>query len=285
LKFPFLINAYYRLRKLLYLRFELRDILDSYIFHSRKPQMTPYGFKLIGSHSIHHLAMQHGNFEKEESTLFATLFHQTDIFVDVGANIGFYACLARSVGKHVIAVEPLPKNLDYLFENLTANEWKDVEVFPLGLSDHSGFGTLYGPSSTGASLIDGWAHASKIFHRTISLSTLDILLGNRFVGKKLFIKIDVEGFEYSVLLGSLDILQMKPKPTWVVEICLSEYHPEGRNPYYEDTFNLFWRNGYQSFTADSNNNLILPGDVERWVQSGRCDSGTINYKFAPSEST
>lgn len=281
MKYSFLSEAYRRICNFFNFKYELKDIYDSYLSRSMKFQMTPYGFKLVGSRSIHHLAMQEGVFEPEETLLFKELFFQADLFVDIGSNIGFYACLAKSVGKHVIAVEPLPRNQEYLVANLLANDWDDVEVFPLGLSDRPGLATLYGASSTGASLVGGWAHASQLFRRTIPLSTLDILLGDRFVGKKIFIKIDVEGFEYPVLLGALGVLQRQPKPTWVVEVCLNEYHPEGVNPQFQDVFNLFWRCGYEARTADRNNKLIQPIDVQRWLQSGLCDSGTINYKFSP----
>ena len=259
----------------------LRDVSSAYLSKSTKMQMTPLGFKLIGSNSIHHLAMQDGTFEPDETFLFKGLFQDADVFVDVGANIGFYTCLAQSAGKHVIAVEPLPKNLEYLYANILGNGWKDIEVFPVGLSEGSGLATLYGGSSTGASLIGSWAGASQLFHRIISVSTLDILLGVRFTGKQLLIKIDVEGAEFSVLLGAINVMCLQPKPTWIVEICLSEYHPNGMNPNFQDTFNLFWQYGYEARTANQSNQLIQRTDVDQWVKDGYCDSGTTNYKFVP----
>ena len=265
------------------IKYEINDVYASYLSRSLKPVITPYGFMLVGSRSIHHIAMQKGTFEPAEVSLFKAEFEQSDVFVDVGANIGFYSCMARALNKHVIAIEPLPKNLNYLLENISTNHWNDVEIFPLGLSEKSGFATLYGASSTGASLIGSWAGASQRFNRRIAMSTLDILLGNRFANKKLFIKIDVEGVEYSVLQGSLLTLGRHPKPTWVIEICLNEYHPDGINPDYENIFNLFWNHGYLIHTADFRNLLITPSDVKRWVENGVCDSGTINYKFSSNQ--
>jgi len=259
----------------------LRDVRSALLSRSVKMKMTPYGFNLVGSNSIHHIAMQEGTFEPEEVGLFQELFKSADVFVDVGANIGFYACLARKAGVYTIAVEPLQKNLEYLYANLLENNWDKVEVFPVGLAEHPGVATLFGGSSTGASLISSWAGASEIFRKHISLSTLDIILGGRFSGKKIFIKVDVEGAEYPALLGAVSVMNMKPRPTWVVEICLNEYHPEGMNPDFQNIFNLFWQYGYVAFTADSDNKPIQPMDIERWVECGRCDSGTINYKFMP----
>lgn len=259
----------------------LRDVRSAYLSRSTNLQKTPYGFELIGTNSIHHLAMQEGTFEPEETILFKEIFQRADVFVDVGANIGFYSCLARSCALHVIAIEPMAKNLDYLYANFLANGWNDIEIFPVGLSGAHGLATLYGGSSTGASLIRRWAGASQKFTRTIPLSTLDILMGDRFAGKRVFVKVDVEGAEYPALLGATGVMNMQPKPTWVVEICLNEYHPDGINPHFQDTFDLFWQRGYEARTADRRNKLIQRVDVDNWLKCGRCASGTINYMFVP----
>jgi FkbM family methyltransferase len=262
-----------------YAKFEIKDIRDSFLSRPTKPKVTPYGFKLSGSSSVHHLAMQEGTFEPEETQIFKEFLVGSDVFVDVGANIGFYSCMARYAGKHVVAVEPLAKNLEFIYKNTAVNGWDDIEVFPVGLNDRPGLATLYGASSTGASLIGSWAGASRVFQRTISVSTLDILLGVRFTGKNIFIKVDVEGMEYPVLCGATTVMQLRPKPSWIIEICLNEYHPDGINRHYQETFEMFWRHGYEARTADHNRKLIQRDEVQRWVQQGHCDSGTINYLF------
>jgi FkbM family methyltransferase len=257
----------------------MSDIRSAFFSKATKLKETPYGFKLKGSNSIHHVRMQDGKFEIEEVEIFQKIYKKSDVFVDVGANIGFYSCLAKHLNLHVIAIEPLQKNLRYHFENLKENNWDDVEVFPVGLAKCPSIGTLYGGSSTGASLIESWAGASKIFRKKIALSTLDILIGNRFYGKNIFIKIDVEGAEYQVLLGALHTMASHPKPTWVLEICYNEYHPESVNPDYQKIFNLFWENGYECHTANSENKLITQEDVKEWTKNRVCKSGSINYIF------
>jgi FkbM family methyltransferase len=277
-KFSWVVNLY-RFKTLAI--WWLYDIRSALLSRSTKLKMTPYGFKLKGTNSIHHIGMQEGMFEINEVNLFQNIFKRSDVFVDIGANIGFYSCLGRMAGLYIVAVEPLQKNLKYLYDNIQANKLDGVEIFPVALAEHPGVATLFGGSSTGASLIGSWAGASKMFRKSIALSTLDILLGNRFEGKKIFIKVDVEGSEYQVLLGAESTMTMQPMPTWVLEICLGEYHPDGVNPHFQDIFDLFWRNGYEARTADQNDKLIKKEDVKRWVKCGRCDSGTINFKFEP----
>lgn len=283
-RYPRLAGFYRALHgRLIHLLLEIRDVRDTFLSRPRKAELTPYGFRLTGGSSTHHRKMQRGTFEPEETAVIRQYLNQAQIFVDVGANIGFYTCLARSANRHVIAIEPLVQNLNHLYVNLSTNNWNDIEVYPVGLSDRPGLLTLYGASTTGASLVDGWAGASRWFRRIIPVTTLDILLNERFRGEKLLIKIDVEGAEYSVLQGGVKTLEMSPRPTWMVEVCLSEYYPMGVNPNYAATFELFWQCGYEVRTANQKGQLIKPTDVDRWMHQGYCDSEVINYIFAPLE--
>lgn len=249
-------------------------IRDAWIMQRQKPQLTPYGFKLMG-----HSGMQVGTFEAEEIALIKHYLGSVDVCVDVGANIGLYTCLARSQGKHTIAIEPLQQNLSYLYANLRENGWNDVEVYPLGMSRKPGIAKLFG-AGTGASLLKGWAGASPWFENTISLSTIDILLSVRFNGQRLLIKMDVEGVEYEALLGAQRTLAMSPRPIWLVEICLNEHHPAGLNPNYTKTFELFWQHGYEAYTAGQDQKLVSPSDVQYAISSpGSWSVEGINFLF------
>ena len=204
--------------------------------------------------------------------------------MDIGANLGYYTCLALQSGKPVIAFEPQQQNLQCLFQNLIANGWEGkAEVFPLALSEHSGLLTLYGASGPSASLIKNWAGYSSRFNKVVPVSTLDKVLVGRFNGKQLFIKMDVEGAEFSVLKGALATLRLSLKPIWLLEICLEEFHPDGRNPDFYEIFKLFWEHGYKAFTATKNPILVNQFEVENWLKKGHADSGTFNYVFAESE--
>lgn len=60
---------------------------------------------------------------------------------DVGANVGVYTLLAASlVGPTgtVHAFEPRPKALGYLYENISLNKLRNVQVYELALSDRAG---------------------------------------------------------------------------------------------------------------------------------------------------
>lgn len=103
------------------------------LFDRNSPSVkTPWDFTLAG-----HPTMAAGMFEPEETLLVRKLLQDVDVFVNVGANVGYYCCHALSLGKPVIAVEPISRNLHYLMRNITENGWaQQTEIFPVALGSH-----------------------------------------------------------------------------------------------------------------------------------------------------
>jgi len=247
--------------------------------------VTPLGFKLTsGLHPAYQM-MRSGKFEVEETAIIARLLPHVDVFVDIGANLGYYSCLALQHEKPVVAFEPQQQNLECLFQNLIANGWQDkAEVYPVALSERPGLLSLYGASGPSASLIQDWAGYSSRYKKTVPVATLDNILAGRFSGQRLFVKIDVEGAEYSVLKGAVATIDRDIKPVWLLEICLEEFHPAGSNPDFRRIFQLFWNHGYKAFTAEADPRLVNPDDVESWLKDGHANTTTFNYVFAEGES-
>lgn len=250
-----------------------RSIRDAWIFQQHLPQASPHGFRFMGNRN-----MRDGTFEPEETAIIKQELKKSDVFVDVGANIGYYTCLSRSLGIYTVAIEPLPENLCYLYANLQENDWLDVEVWPLGVGNKPNLTTLYG-GGTGASLVKEWAGNSQLYGRAIPISTLDIILGDRFVGKRLLIKVDVEGAEFAGLQGAAKTLARTPFPIWVMEICLTEHFPTGINPHFEEIFWIFWENGYTARSVGGDRAVITPEMINRWVRNRERDFGSVNYIF------
>lgn len=261
-----------------YTKYNLRDVYDAYLSPSRPPVRTPFGFSLGGSQSQHHVAMQGGTFDHHEVVLLQRLLADADALIDVGANIGYFACLARQMGKRAVAIEPLPANLKHLYANLRINGWSDTEVFPMAASDTAGQLTLFGASSTGASLISRWAGAPILFHRTVAVSMLDRMVGS--APGRLVIKIDVEGNEYRTLLGARSLLDRVPRPKWFIEISLNEFLPSGSNADFAPTFELFFERGYKIERLEDGELVrVTRDDVQRWVRDNKTGVNFFNYLF------
>ncbi len=240
---------------------------------SQPALQTPYGFRLAGPS---HLA--EGSFEKIEIELFIRCLNKCKDCVDVGANVGLYSCIAASLGRRVIAIEPLPLNKQFLLRNLFDNGFLETEVHLEAVSDAIGLTHLYG-GGTAASLVRGWAGEHNSRGSIVPSTTLDTILGERFPGIPLMIKIDVEGHEYAALKGAEAVMKRVPSPVWLVEISLLEHWPEGMNPNFLRTFEMFWSHDYLAFTADSEERAVLPSDVNRWLAEGRRGFGSHNYLF------
>lgn len=257
-----------------------KDWWGTKVWTKTKEVVTPLGFKLTSGFHPAYKQMRTGKFEVEETSAILKLLPKSDIFIDVGANLGYYTCLALQHGKPVLAFEPQQQNTQCLYRNLIANQWQDrVEVYPVALGEKPGLLTLYGASGPSASLIKNWAGYSSRFNQIVSVLRLDDILGERFQKERLFIKIDVEGAESLVLAGAHRTIMREPKPIWLLEVCLHEFHPEGTNPDYKTIFELFWKNGYRAYTAMQSPRLVTADDVNIWVTQGFSESRTFNYIF------
>jgi FkbM family methyltransferase len=249
-------------------------------FNKIEPRTTPLGFKLAGNE-----AMQRGVFEPEETQLVSKLLEKADTFVNVGANVGYYCCLALQKNKPVIAFEPEHENVKLLLKNVAANGWQDnVEIYPIGLSNQAGIANIYG-KGTGASLLKGWANMSADIVASIPLSTLDFVVGERLKHRKALVLVDIEGAELNALRGALGLLRQSNRPIWMVEICIHQHQPAGVpvNPNLLSTFSLFWENGYNAYTASTSPRLVAKNELSSIAGGGVDTIGTHNFIFAAKE--
>jgi FkbM family methyltransferase len=224
--------------------------------------------------------MASGMFEPFETRVIRELLPQIDIFINVGANIGYYCCHALSLGKPTIAVEPITSNLQYLLNNVKSNGWdKQIQVFPVALGESHNVLDIWGVG-TAASLIKGWGSNPKQYPTRVPVLTLDKILGEDIIGKKALILIDVEGAEYLVLKGAIETLQNTPKPIWIIEITTTEHQPTEvvTNPHFKKTFELFFNLGYRAFTVEENPREIFKRDVNEII-ANKISPGVHNFVF------
>lgn len=235
---------------------------------------TKYGFRIAGDSRI-----AQDNWEVDEIEEFLKLINTHDVVLDLGANIGFYSCLAASCGKYVVAVEPSARNLKFLYRNLQENHFNNVEVFPVALARQCGLQKIYGFGDM-ASLIPGWAHARKAEPTLVPAINLDAIAAGRFQNKKLLVKMDVEGYELDVLRGATEILDSRVKPTWILEIGFgNEFFPGGINHNFAATFDMFWKRGYQCRMVHSPLILVTREDIDKWVNNGFVSPQNASFLF------
>jgi FkbM family methyltransferase len=252
-----------------------RLVVEEYWWRRQQFKKTPFGFLLKGPESL-----QTGVFEPDEVEMLKKYLPQVDIFLDIGANIGYYTCISRNMSLQVVAIEPLAENLRVLYQNLNINNWNDVEVWPIALGSAPGIVKLYG-KGTAASLIKYREHDEEKWEQLVAVNSLDNILNSRFTSKKIFVKMDVEGMELGVLSGAQQTLQRQPKPLWLVENPILLPKKE-KNPNFLKIFEIFWQNGYETYTVEKEKRKVIENDVQRWFKSGHLDSvKSANWLFLP----
>jgi FkbM family methyltransferase len=133
--------------------------------------------------------------------------------LDIGAFHGLTALFFASRGAAVHAFEPMPSNRARLQENLALNPALDILVYPLAIGAESG--TLHlvmdprmpGGATASAEIQRQVGSAPDALHEDVPVTTLDVLLAAGTIPVPDFIKIDVEGFESSVLAGARALLE------------------------------------------------------------------------------
>ncbi len=198
--------------------------------------------------------------EAQLSRLLPRLAPAGSVFVDVGANFGYFTCLVAGAmkatpGSRVIAVEPNPDMLRLLDINIRIN-WSmaPVQVVAAALADERGTRKLTVPrhAAGNASLAIAHDESAGVLPEaaaaTVDVDVLrldDILRDEARVD---LIKVDVEGFETAVFRGGSETLQ-RPGLKLVFEWAQTQTRAAGYEPAL--ILEMLHQYGYRLFDAES----------------------------------
>jgi FkbM family methyltransferase len=247
--------------------------------HLKRPaETTPFGFDFFGPRS-----MQTGVFEPSETILLRKFLSQADLFVNVGANIGYYVCMARQLGVRTVAIEPVPINLETLNRNIKINNWDaDIVVHPVACGATAATAVIFG-EGTSASFVSGWARNPNALKHTVPVERLDDLLAKEKVTSKSVFLVDVEGFELEVLRGAEKVLASPCRPVWILESGLTDHRPGGKmNVAFLDVLQIVLRNDYRVFSALDTSFEVTLDFVEKNIEQGVDELGTHNFLLVPN---
>jgi FkbM family methyltransferase len=127
---------------------------------------------------------------------------------DVGANIGLTALTIATAtpGGHVFAFEPLPRNVEFLRENVAANGIHNVTVVQAAVGIRDGDMVCMNMPVCGAHATIVRSPASKNSESVaVPLISLDGWATKSRVKRVDFVKLDVEGYEADVLYGGASL--------------------------------------------------------------------------------
>jgi len=143
-----------------------------------------------------------------------------DIFIDIGANIGYFAIqAAKRVGPRglVVAVEPSNREYMRLLQNICDNDVCNIITVHAALGKSNGSARLaVHPHHTGLNKVEADVNIGGLPVALFRGSqVLTSLLAGRYPR---IVKIDVEGGELDVLDGMRDLLALQRPESVVVEI-------------------------------------------------------------------
>ena len=132
--------------------------------------------------------------------------HPDDLIIDVGANIGLSVFLfskqIRNGKGRIVALEPSKEPRQFLKANCALNELSCVSILPMGAGEKEAAAELFSHACDGnrsSSILEEFVVEGASSSEEIQLTTLDVVIARE--GVPSLIKIDVEGFECSVLSG------------------------------------------------------------------------------------
>ena len=190
-----------------------------------------------------------GLMEYKDMAFVLHYLNNSDIFYDIGANVGVYTVLSSKVKQaKTVSIEPLPNTYEKLMDNIKLNRI-DEKVIPLniGLSDKKSILYFTSDKDTMNQV------ATQEDKNTIQVD-VDILdnVANIY-GYPNFIKMDVEGYETMVLKGAEKVLQSKNLDGIIIELNGSG-SKFGFND--EDIHNSLINNGFSPYDYDPVNRRI-----------------------------
>lgn len=222
------------------------------------PKLRCYPHSAIGSSVLYC-----GFNEYQDMHFAADILASTDIFVDVGANIGIYSLLGASIpGVEVIALEPSTRSRNRLIENVALNDFDErIQVVAAAA----------GASSGSARLTEGFDAMNRIVDdsessaptEAVEVVTLDNIVPAADRNRVTLVKIDVEGHESEVIDGALELLSTG-HPHLIVEalepggirerVEVLGYRPYRYEPAKRDLREAGW-------DETAGNNLLLISDL------------------------
>lgn len=202
--------------------FKNRNLLTS-TDHAKNDLIDLGEFKIYASRqdwAVGKAICEGNSYEPHISRALRELLSPGMVFVDIGANIGYFSLMAASLigsqGK-VFAFEPNQQNCNCLFLSAKVNGFENIDLYPFAVAEKK-TGFVYDNMGSNGAISDITDDLNVINSRVIVRSiVLDETLHD--VEQIDVLKIDIEGAEFRALQGATQLLRQH-RPT-----VLSEFSP------------------------------------------------------------
>jgi FkbM family methyltransferase len=199
-----------------------------------------------------------GIWEPQETQFLLDTLRPGDVFVDVGANIGYFSLLAsRLVGSSgaVLAFEPEFANYTLLEANCRRNGCDNIRCFRAALGEENASGTIY------LNELNRGDHSLYPAEQDRSGQEISIVNGSRLIAathpRVNCIKIDTQGAECDVLRGLQDLIAASASDLIMI-IEFSPMHLRNAGTNGRTLLALLSGHDWQMYLMDADANGLLP---------------------------
>jgi FkbM family methyltransferase len=191
------------------------------------------------------------------------------LFVDVGANIGYFTLAMASLGHHVFAFEPMSRNTHKLIKSTLRNHFeRRVTILQNAVSDTSGKMVFLKETDVtnqgNGQIVQQLAHIAGTYGveyvHTLSLSDVLLFIPGHCIQTHI-LKIDVEGHEAAVIKGAESWLSSCMVKHVIMEF--SESTRANKDFPANDMFRFMHKAGYTAHDVAVNPHRLL--DMDRLV--------------------
>jgi len=249
-----LLRTFHILRRLFF--FDTRSKLTA--FPSRKVVVdTVFGAKLeckVPSDQISTYLYLFGIWEPHITEWIKSRLSPGDVFVDVGANLGYYSLLAaQQVGPRgsVVAVEASPSIFKLLERNVQLNDASNIRCVQRAVLEKPGTVKIYrGPEYNMGLTTTLTTMSNCSFEAEVQAGPLGDMLHPDEISRVRLIKVDVEGAEWSVVRGLEPLLpKLRPDAEIVIEIAPLKGAAHGETP--ETILSMFRSHGFHFYALEN----------------------------------
>jgi FkbM family methyltransferase len=198
-------------------------------------------------------------YEASTNAILSKYIKEGDIVIEAGSNLGSETLLiSKLIGKgHIYGFEPNPYTFERLKINVSINELRNVAVYDYAMGEKNGeiSFNIYPKGFCNPGMSSKYMETAASKKITVVQKTLDTFIKENNISKVNFIKMDIQGAEMDMIMGSDDtISRFKP-------VIFTEAYK-----LYNDLdaiYNRIKNYGYNIYLIDEKNmTLMKPGELK-----------------------
>ncbi len=172
-----------------------------------------------------------------------------DLVIDIGANIGVFGLYAsKNLASMVYEIEPLVENIPIIKSNFEKNNFKNLKILNVAVSDKDGSDKLFTADLDSHGLLfDHNVQGGLTKFKIVKTMTLETIIKKNKINHINFLKMDCEGSEGNIFKST------KSKTWKMIDKVAIEYHDNVSVLNHQNIVSKLTSNGYKTRIVENDN--------------------------------